>query len=122
VEAPPYVQKLTESFSADGRQGDMKNTYYEHALWNAAFPIWPVHWGAERAIDGHQGFGRNVYVYPCAFHVGKWEPDESVEDAYRRALNITDDQLRRMQRDDDSALAEKHAAAIDRMYRVAALT
>jgi hypothetical protein len=55
-------------------------------------------------------------MYLCAFHLGKWEPDESVEDAYHRALNITVDQFRRMQRDDGGALQEKHADAIDRMY------
>jgi hypothetical protein len=60
-------------------------------------------------------------MYLCAFHVGKWEPDESVEDAYRRALNVTDDQFRRMQRDDGGALQEKHADAIHRMYEVGGL-
>jgi hypothetical protein len=35
-------------------------------------------------------------MYLCAFHVGKWEPDESVKDAYHRALNITDEQFRRI--------------------------
>jgi hypothetical protein len=63
----------------------------------------------------------SVEMYLCAFHVGKWEPDESVEDAYHRALNITDDQFRRMQRDDGGALQEKHADAIDRMYEVGGL-
>jgi hypothetical protein len=63
----------------------------------------------------------SVEMYLCAFHVGKWEPDESVEDAYHRALNISHDQFRRIQRDDDSALQEKHADAIDRMYEVAGL-
>jgi hypothetical protein len=38
-----------------------------------------------------------------------------------RALNITDDQFRRMQRGDGGALQEKHAHAIDRMYEVAGL-
>jgi hypothetical protein len=33
----------------------------------------------------------SVEMYPCAFHLGKWEPDESVEDACHRALNVTDD-------------------------------
>jgi hypothetical protein len=61
----------------------------------------------------------SVEMYLCAFHLGKWEPDESVEDAYHRALNITDDQFRRMQRDDGGALQEKHVDAIDRMYEVA---
>jgi hypothetical protein len=60
-------------------------------------------------------------MYLCAFHLGKWKPDESVEDAYHRALNITVDQFRRMQRDDGGALQEKHADAIDRMYEVTGL-
>jgi hypothetical protein len=64
---------------------------------------------------------RAVEMYLCAFHVGKWEPDESVEDAYHRALNITDEQFRRMQKDDGGELEEKHAEAIDRMYEVAGL-
>jgi hypothetical protein len=63
----------------------------------------------------------SVEMYLCAFHVGKWEPDESVEDAYHRALNITDDQFRRMQKDSGGALQEKHAHAIGRMYQVAGL-
>jgi hypothetical protein len=63
----------------------------------------------------------SVEMYLCAFHVGKWEPDESVEDAYHRALNITDDQFRRMQKDDGGALQEKHADAINRMYGAAGL-
>jgi hypothetical protein len=67
------------------------------------------------------GTRASVEMYLCAFHVGKWEPDESVEDAYHRALNITDDQFRRMQRDDGCALQEKHADAIDRMYEAAGL-
>jgi hypothetical protein len=67
------------------------------------------------------GTRASVEMYLCAFHVGKWEPDESVEDAYHRALNITDDQFRRMQRNDGAALHERHADAIDRMYEVAGL-
>jgi hypothetical protein len=63
----------------------------------------------------------SVEMYLCAFHVGKWEPDESVEDVYHRALNVTDVQFRRMQRDDSGALQEKHADAIHRMYEVAGL-
>jgi hypothetical protein len=63
----------------------------------------------------------SIEMYLCAFHVGKWEPDESVEDAYHRALNITDGQFRRMQSDDGGALQEKHADAIGRMYEVAGL-
>ena len=31
----------------------------------------------------------SVGMYLCAFHVGKWEADESVVDAYHRALDIT---------------------------------
>jgi hypothetical protein len=61
----------------------------------------------------------SVEMYLCAFHLGKWEPDESVEDAYRRALNITPNQFH--DRDDDGAMQEKHAEAIHRMYEVAGL-
>jgi hypothetical protein len=50
-----------------------------------------------------------------------WEPDESVEDAYHRALNITPDQFHDMRKDDDGAIQEKHADAIHRMYEVAGL-
>jgi trehalose/maltose hydrolase-like predicted phosphorylase len=60
-----------------------------------------------------------VEMYLCAFHLGKWEADESVEDAYRRALNITAAQFRRMQRDDYTTLQEKHVDAIHRMYEAA---
>jgi hypothetical protein len=67
------------------------------------------------------GTRASVEMYLCAFHLGKWEPDESVEDAYHRALNTTVDQFRRMQRDDGGALQEKHAGAIDRMYELAGL-
>jgi hypothetical protein len=63
----------------------------------------------------------SVEMYLCAFHVGKWEPDESVEDAYHRALNLSDDKFRRMRTDDGGALQAKHADAIDRMYEVAGL-
>jgi uncharacterized protein (DUF2461 family) len=62
-----------------------------------------------------------VEMYLCAFHVGKWEPDESVEDAYRRALNITPDQFHDMRKVDDDAMQERHADAIHRMYAVAGL-
>jgi hypothetical protein len=67
------------------------------------------------------GTRASVEMYLCAFHLGKWEPDESVDDAYHRALNITNDQFRRMQSDDGGALQEKHADAIHRMYEVAGL-
>jgi hypothetical protein len=60
----------------------------------------------------------SVEMYLCAFHLGKWEPDESVEDAYHRALNITPDQFHDMRKDDDG-IREKHADAIHRMYEVA---
>jgi hypothetical protein len=63
----------------------------------------------------------SVEMYLCAFHLGKWEPDESVVDAYHRALNITPDQFHDMRKDDDGALQEKHADAIHRMYEVAGL-
>jgi hypothetical protein len=61
----------------------------------------------------------SVEMYLCAFHLGKWEADESVEDAYHRALDITADQFHRMRRNDRGALQEKHADAIHRMYEVA---
>jgi hypothetical protein len=61
----------------------------------------------------------SVEMYLCAFHVGKWESDESVEDAYHRALDITSAQFHRMQRDDYGALQRKHTAAMHRMYEAA---
>ena len=61
----------------------------------------------------------SVEMYLCAFHLGRWEVDESVEDAYHRALNITAAQFRRMQRDDYATLQEKHADATHRMYEAA---
>ena len=57
----------------------------------------------------------SVGMYLCAFHVGKWEADESVADAYHRALDVTDAQFHRMLRDDFSALKEKHGDAVYRM-------
>jgi len=67
------------------------------------------------------GTRASVEMYLCAFHLGKWEPDESVVDAYHRALDITRDQLHDMRKDDDSAMQEKQANAIHRMYEVAGL-
>jgi hypothetical protein len=67
------------------------------------------------------GTKASVEMYLCAFHIGNWEADESVEDAYQRALNITPDQFRCMERDDGGTLQGKHAEAIDRMYEVAGL-
>jgi hypothetical protein len=55
-------------------------------------------------------------MYLCAFHLGKWEADESVEDAYHRALDITAAEFHRMRREDHGALQRKHAEAVDRMY------
>jgi hypothetical protein len=63
----------------------------------------------------------SVEMYLCAFHLGKWEPDESVEDAYHRALNITPDQFLGVRKDDDGTMQEMHADAILRMYEVAGL-
>ena len=57
----------------------------------------------------------SVEMCLCAFHLGKWEADESVEDAYHRALDITAVQFHRMLRDDFSALKEKHADAVYKM-------
>jgi hypothetical protein len=54
------------------------------------------------------GTRASVEMYLCAFHLGKWEADESVEDAYHRALNITLDQFHDINR----AIQEKHADAI----------
>jgi hypothetical protein len=65
------------------------------------------------------GIKPSVEIYLCAFHLGKWEADESVEDAYHRALNITAAQFHHMQRDDYGALEERHADAIHRMYEAA---
>ena len=65
------------------------------------------------------GTKASVEMYLCAFHLGKWEPDESVEDAYHRALSVSAAQFHRMQRDDYATLQEKHAAAIHRMYEAA---
>src|SRR5262249_42152828 len=61
----------------------------------------------------------SVEMCLCAFHLGKWEADESVEDAYQRALDMTAAQFRLMRRDDNGALQEKHADAIHRMYEAA---
>jgi len=61
----------------------------------------------------------SVEMYLCAFHLGKWEADESVEETYHRALDITAAQFHRMQRNDYGALQEKHADAIHRMYETA---
>ena len=61
----------------------------------------------------------SVELYLCAFHLGKWEADESVEDAYHRALDITAAQFYWMRRDDNGALQEKHVDAIHRMYEAA---
>ena len=67
------------------------------------------------------GTKASIEMYLCAFHLGKWEPDESVEDAYHRALDITADQFHRMRRYENGALQEKHADAVHRMYELAGL-
>jgi hypothetical protein len=64
------------------------------------------------------GTKASIEMYLCAFHLGKWEPDESVDDAYQRALNIAAAQFHK---DDDGALQERHAEAVDRMYEAAGL-
>jgi pyrroloquinoline quinone (PQQ) biosynthesis protein C len=61
----------------------------------------------------------SIEMYLCAFHLGGWEADESVADAYHRALDITAAQFHRMRWDDGGALREKHADAIHRMYEAA---
>ena len=58
----------------------------------------------------------SVEMCLCAFHLGKWEADESVEDAYQRALDITAAQFHHLRRDSSGTLQEKHADAIHRMY------
>jgi hypothetical protein len=54
-------------------------------------------------------------MYLCAFHMGKWQADESVTEAYHRALDITAAQFHRMLRDDFSALKEMHADVVCKM-------
>jgi hypothetical protein len=61
----------------------------------------------------------SVEICLCAFHLGKWETDESVEDAYHRALDITTSQFHNMWRDDNGTLQEKHSKAIHRLYEAA---
>ena len=61
----------------------------------------------------------SVEICLCAFHLGKWEADESVEDAYQRALDITTAQFHHVWRDDNGALQQKHADAIHRLYEAA---
>jgi pyrroloquinoline quinone (PQQ) biosynthesis protein C len=61
----------------------------------------------------------SVEMYLCAFHLGRWEADESVEDAYHRALDVTAAQFQRMRKDGNGALQEKHVDAIHRMYEAA---
>jgi hypothetical protein len=63
----------------------------------------------------------SVEMYLCAFHLGKWEADESVVDAYHRALDVTTAQFHQMRRDDRGALQQKHVDAIDRVYEAAGL-
>ena len=63
----------------------------------------------------------SVEVCLCAFHLGKWELDESVEDAYHRALDITPDQFHQMVEDDYGALKERHDRALYRMYKTAGM-
>jgi hypothetical protein len=61
----------------------------------------------------------SVEMYLCAFHLGRWEADESVEDAYHRALDITAAQFHLMRSDDSGALQKRHADAIHRLYEAA---
>jgi hypothetical protein len=67
------------------------------------------------------GTRASVEMYLCGFHGEKSEPDESVEDAYHRALNVTPDQFHPMRKDDDGGMQEKHDDALHRMYEVAGL-
>lgn len=57
----------------------------------------------------------SVEMYLCAFHVGRWEADESVADAYHRALDITAAEFHRLVQDDCSVLKEKHTGALCKM-------
>ncbi|HLK83556.1 MAG TPA: hypothetical protein VKT99_18985 [Xanthobacteraceae bacterium] len=59
----------------------------------------------------------SIEMYLCAFHLGKWEVDESVEDAYHRALDMTAGKFLRSE--DRAALQERHADAMHRMYEAA---
>jgi len=83
---------------------------------NSFFPMYPfAGWPRGHSMSTKA----SVEMYLCAFHLGKWEADESVEDAYHRALSVSAAQFHRMQRDDYATLQEKHAAAIHRMYEAA---
>jgi hypothetical protein len=79
----------------------------------------PPYWVAERGML--MSTRASVEMYLCAFHLGKWEPDVSVVDAYHRALNIAPDPFHDMRKDGDGAMQAKHADAIHRMYEVAGL-
>jgi hypothetical protein len=104
----PIVAKATQA---------IRNTYGGHALSNARSSGYsPLCWVAERGML--MGTRASVEMYLCAFHLGKWEPDGSVEDAYHRALNITPDQFHDIR---NGAMQERHADAIHRMYEVAGL-
>ena len=61
----------------------------------------------------------SVEICLCAFHLGKWETDESVEDAYHRALDITTAQFHDMRKADNGSLQEKHSDALHRLYEAA---
>src|SRR5262250_2506173 len=63
----------------------------------------------------------SVEMCLCAFHLGKWELDESVEDAYHRALDITSYQFHQMLADDYGALKERHERALYHMYKAAGM-
>ena len=97
----------------------IRNTYDEHALRNTRSCHIAHSLGSREGM--RMGTRASVEMYLCAFHLGKWEPDESVADAYHRALNIMPDPFHDMRKDDDAAIQEKHADAIHRMYEVAGL-
>jgi hypothetical protein len=63
----------------------------------------------------------SVEMYLCAFHIGKWEVDESVEEAYHRALDVSAAQFHQMRGDDCGTLQEKPADAVHRMYEAAGI-
>jgi len=55
--------------------------------------------GAQRGRVTSMSPEPSIEMYVCAFHLGKWEADESVLDAYYRALDITAAQFDQMRRE-----------------------
>jgi hypothetical protein len=93
----------------------IRNIYNEHSLRNTSSSRYsPYSFGGREGIL--MGSRVSVEMYLCAFYLGKWEPDENVEDAYHRALKVTPDQFHDLRKDDDGAMQEKHADAIHRHW------